>query len=464
MPTQFLSLPAASSDGRRVRRAVHLVLGGPSYAFLLGPTLVLASYGTTHASPYQLVRPLAAAILVGMVLMGAFGFASRRWHASALVASGLLLTIVGMTELVGAVVIALLFVLLRKAIWHVPGPTSKVLTRPLNAVVAAWFVLASATAVVVSLPPNLAHSDPISLGPGPNVYLLLLDAYPRHDSLMEYFNFDNGRFLAALEERGFDVAEESTSPYVATIQVVPTMFQMRPMDDLLNHEPWDELDITNGQHRRLWHMLNSAPVVDAFESAGYTTISITSSAEDLDWQSADVVLSSAWPTRFEDHLIGRGLLGPFLPFGAMDRAELLDGFRHLEESVATSPRFVFAHMMTPHNPYVFTAEGDPAAPCGQECANHAGPPNEMLAERFIGQLRWTNERVLAVIDRIVAVDPDATVIVFSDHGLRRDLNDMDEWHRTLFAARGASFAEDANPMDIFPAVVDARVASGMAAP
>jgi hypothetical protein len=34
------------------------------------------------------------------------------------------------------------------------------------------------------------------------------------------------------------------------------------------------------------------------------------------------------------------------------------------------------------------------------------------------------------------MDPEGIVIVFSDHGLRRDRAEMDEWTRNLFAARG----------------------------
>jgi hypothetical protein len=110
--------------------------------------------------------------------------------------------------------------------------------------------------------------------------------------------------------------------------------------------------------------------------------------------------------------------------------------------------------MSPHNPYVFAADGGPAEPCpGLLCANHVGPPNAVLADRFLGQLRFLNGRVLAALDHIIKVDPDARVIVFSDHGLRRDRDDMDEWFRTLFAARGCSFSEDVTTRQIFPTLL-----------
>ena len=115
---------------------------------------------------------------------------------------------------------------------------------------------------------------------------------------------------------------------------------------------------------------------------------------------------------------------------------------------------MFAHILSPHHPYVFAPDGSPAEPCPESlCANHIGPPNPTLADRFLGQLQFVNGRVLEALDHITDVDPEGTVIVFSDHGLRRDRADMDEWFRTLFAARGHSFPDDVTPREIFPALL-----------
>jgi hypothetical protein len=405
---------------------------------------VLAAYGGTHVSPDHLYRPLVVFSLVAAMVVGLIGRATHRWHVASFAVALALLAVVGTWELFWVLVGAWLFIALRGTVWKKAWQVAQ-LTLPLNALVVAWFVVASVTAVAVSLPGDLCSDEPPAIAPGPNVYVILLDGYPRQDSLIDYFDFDNRPFLEALADRGFDVAEQSSSPYQSTIMVVPTMMHMRPLEELLG-APWDASDT---QHRHLWQLLNQAPVHDAYQSAGYTTYSIVSSAEALDWRTADVVLESPWPSRFEDYLVGYGILRPIVPFAAMDRAEILDAFTHLESSVGTSRRFVFAHIMSPHNPYVFAADGGPAERCGHECANHVGPPNPMLADRFLGQLRWLNGRVIEAVDHIVDADPEAIVILFSDHGLRRDPADLDEWYRTLFAARGASFADDVSTLDVF---------------
>jgi hypothetical protein len=282
------------------------------------------------------------------------------------------------------------------------------------------------------------------------VYLVLLDGYPRADSLVEYFNFDNRSFLDELESRGFEVARQSGGHYPATVQVVPTMMHMKPLDELLGQE-WTG---SNAQHRRLWQSLNDAPVPAAFHAAGYTTISIPPPAPAVDWRSADVVHESPWFSLFEEHLVSNGILRSVIPIQAMQRAEVLDSFRYLKESAGRSPRFVFAHIYSPHAPYVFAADGGPAAPCDAECRNHAGPPNALLGDRLIGQITFLNGLVLDAVDHIIDVDPEATIIVFSDHGLRRNRADMDEWFRILFAARNHRFDDTVTTLDMFPTLLD----------
>jgi len=415
----------------------------PFYGLLLGPTVVLAAYGGQHASPVEVIRPLLAFALAGFLIFVLVGATSRRWHAASFFAA---LGVVAVFRL-EFVLLALVWPYLawratrRGESWRV----SPQLTRPLNALVGMWFALALVTAAVVSLPPLDPPSDrSIAVEPGPNVYLILLDGYPRQDSLMEYFDFDNRPFLSALEDRGFDIAEHSESLYPSTIQTVTTMMHARPLEDLLGEE-WDG---SHEQHRRLWHLLNGAPVPAAYEAAGYTTYSIVPPAPGHDWRTADVVRVSPWLTDFEAHLLSDGILRLFLPGPSMQRATILDALTYLEESAGTSPRFVFAHIMSPHSPYVFAADGSPADPCGADCFNHVGPPNAELADRLIGQIRFLNDRVLIALDRITEVDPAGIIVLFSDHGLRRDRADMDEWYRTLFAARGQSFPDDLKVIDV----------------
>ena len=431
-----------------VRDAFAVTLARPFYGVLLAPTLVLSAYGGTHVSPDQLYRPLAAFVLVAAIVYALVGVVTRRWHVASFAVAMGLVAVIGEFLFWFLLAAGWLFITWRSVRRRAGWDVTPRLTPPLNLFVAAWFGVALVTGVVVSMPGDLPTSRPVAVEPGPNVYLILLDGYPRADSLRDYFAFDNRPFLDALEDRGFSVASQSGGLYPSTAQTVPTMMQMRPLEELLG-EVWTG---SNAQHRRLWQLLNAAPVPAAYEDAGYTTYSILSPAPAVDWRTADVVLAGLWPSLFEEYLVGNGILR-FLPIEAMERAAILDAFTYLEESAGRSPRFVFAHIYSPHDPYIFAADGSPAARCGVECRNHAGPPNPTLGDRLIGQLRFLNGRVLEAVDHIIEADPDGTIIIFSDHGLRRDRADMDEWFRTLFAARGSQFPDDVTTHEIFPKLI-----------
>jgi hypothetical protein len=389
--------------------------------------------------------------LVALIAFMVLGSLFRRWDLAAFCIAVGMVMVIGDPVLWCLLMLAWLVLAWRSVRARHGWDVTRQLTRPLNAVTAVWFVLAAASAALVTFP-SAPPQPPTtaSVSAGPNVYLVLLDGYPRADSLMEYFGFDNSPFLGELEVRGFEVAKQSGGRYPSTVQVVPTMMQMRPLNQLLD----DQWDGSNSQHRQLWQLLNRSPVTAAYHEAGYTTISIPPPAPAVDWRSADVVRESPWFSNFEEHLVGNGILRFVIPMQAMQRAGILDSFRYLRESAGRSRRFVFAHIYSPHAPYVFSADGEPAEPCDAECRNHAGPPNPMLGDRLTGQIQYLNRLTLDALDHIIAVDPDATIVLFSDHGLRRDRADMDEWFRTLFAARNQRFADDVDTLDIFSTMLN----------
>jgi hypothetical protein len=74
------------------------------------------------------------------------------------------------------------------------------------------------------------------------------------------------------------------------------------------------------------------------------------------------------------------------------------------------PTYVFAHFLVPHPPYVFNADG--SQPTEDEVAARG------IRASYLEQLRWTNGRVLALLDTLLAAPPDEqpVIIVQADEG------------------------------------------------
>jgi len=68
-------------------------------------------------------------------------------------------------------------------------------------------------------------------------------------------------------------------------------------------------------------------------------------------------------TEFHTMLIRTTILNPIQGdmFSSHNRERILCGFSELSEMVnrSDSPKFVFAHLMIPHQPYVFGPNGEP---------------------------------------------------------------------------------------------------------
>ena len=84
-----------------------------------------------------------------------------------------------------------------------------------------------------------------------------------------------------------------------------------------------------------------------------------------------------------------------------------------------SPKFVFAHILAPHTPFVFTSDGQPVernTPFTLNDDPELGDP-ELYRKRFIDQTIFINTKVLALVDEILAQPGDPVIILQGDHGL-----------------------------------------------
>jgi hypothetical protein len=443
----------------------------PVYPPVLAASAILAAYAATYIPLEELWRPLIVGVALAVLLTVLLGVITREWHASAFIAALVVLAVVGLWQVVVAAAAAWLLVAWLRARRDRGRAVSPAMTPPLNVLALAWLAIAVWSAVAASIPPTVPVTQPVALRPAPdapNIYVLLLDGYPRADTLMSYFGFDNEPFLTELERLGFDVNRRSESDYVLTLQALPTILHMRSGESL-GVAPWlGTVEVI----RQIRELIHAAPAVEWLEGAGYTTFSLMPPTATLGLRAADHAWQSPWLTTFEARLIQEGALNLFVTdlLYAQHRATILDTFAELERIAGESvePRFTFAHVMSPHAPFAFAPDGSAAAPpaCEPGCGMGATILStelrttlEQLAPTYLGQVEFVNGEVLDAVETISATDPNAVIVVMSDHGTRLDLEDPVEWRRNLFASRTPGrrevFAEGDTPTALFPRLFNA---------
>jgi hypothetical protein len=433
----------------------------PLYPVVFAISWVLATVVDSGVRLQATVRVLVVVPLLAAIVLVACVATVRHRHLGGILALAILVLLASRDfgrfglALVGIVAVALAIVIVRR-----------IMSRPLVAgqltVVGNLIsVLLLATVVVQglgngTLPAwvgDLSEQPPVvgaAAGSGQqDIYLILLDGYPRADTVRDVLVGDNTAFVEQLELRSFSVDPMAHSGYQYTDLAVSSMLHGRHLVDIPELE-----NVLAGERRPALgrQVLNQAPVLEQLADRGYTLFANAQAWDEPAIRSVHWFVEGSGLNEFERHLLLESLPGAV--WQAIDpaiRQDLMrpwveDAFDFVEMAAAKEldgPRFVFTHVPSPHFPIVYAADGSPADP-GFGTDHPSQVTSFTLAqtkEAYLGQVEYLNRQLLALLDSRSIAD-DAIVIVMSDHGPEFGLDwengaesDLRTRHATLFAAR-----------------------------
>ncbi|RPJ01957.1 MAG: hypothetical protein EHM31_04405 [Candidatus Aminicenantes bacterium] len=308
------------------------------------------------------------------------------------------------------------------------------LTRVLNAVAVTLVVFnVFTTAQTLARRHSIAPVNEIKVSgqatARPNIYYIVLDAYTRADILKEVFSYDNSEFLAGLEKRGFIVADRSYANYNLTQQSLASSLNFTLLDSLAK-----DVGAVSFDRGPLYAMIRENRAMAFLKAQGYRLIAASSSIEPTDFKRADRYFGFARSdSEFRGVLLGTTPLALFArsredrsPYDA-HRGRILNVFRALEESPREKgPFFMFVHIMAPHPPFVFGADGEPVEPdylfsmvdADRLHGGNAAALPDYIA-RYRAQLAFLNTKLLGAFDSILKGSPEPPLMVLQgDHGSR----------------------------------------------
>ncbi len=269
----------------------------------------------------------------------------------------------------------------------------------------------------------------------PDIYYIILDGYARDDVLRDSFGYDNSGFLEGLRARGFYVADESRSNYPQTMTSLASslnLVYLTPLQESLGRSSRD--------YRALYPLMVHSRLREYLESAGYetyafeTAVRFTSFTDAAHYSSPRALAMS----QLEAELLGRTALGDLINVGAISAPRLvrLSHQRHIDciENALTGlaelaaepgPKFVFAHVMAPHPPFVYAEDGANVYP-PRLYEDSDGPPYAQSVQSYVSgyvdQANYINRRMIGVLDSILAASlRPPVIIVQADHGPRLSL-------------------------------------------
>lgn len=248
----------------------------------------------------------------------------------------------------------------------------------------------------------------------PNIYWIVLDGYPRQDVLKEDFSFDNSGFIQSIGSRGLTVFGKSRSNFPSTVNSISSTanadYTVEGNGEKLGTIPVEQMyAMVRGKNRTVSRLASAGYSYVHFEN-GYDNL--TKCASDaptcvrgnfgLDEEDVAILRN----TPIIDFILGRQQSRPFAWGGVDDLTFLLSSVQ-----ATPSPFLLYAHILVPHPPLRYTAD------CGFRSADP--DPQRWIPENrpaFVDQVRCTNVQTLTLLDKIIKSDPDALIILQSDHG------------------------------------------------
>ena len=264
----------------------------------------------------------------------------------------------------------------------------------------------------------------------PDLYYIVLDGYGRGDVLEELFGYDNRPFLAELERLGFEIVDQSRSNYVQTSLSLASSLNLTGLDTL-----GQVLDPTSDNKLPLARMIRFNALREFLESLGYTTVGFASGYRMSEWEDADLFLRPVQHTlnplegllfetsaaiAFQDWIASEGS-STYFPGYASHRELVLYTLNELVRiPTGDEPRFVFAHIVSPHPPFVFGPKGEPVEHrfrySFRDGDAFLGSQQEYMTG-YTSQLSFINDQILSVFKEILANSRTPPIIVLQgDHG------------------------------------------------
>ena len=328
------------------------------------------------------------------------------------------------------------------------------------------------TRTQANLPP-LEQSLKVDESNAPDIYYLIFDMHTSDKVMFELMNYDDSDFTAALEERGFFVAPCSRSNYASTQFSLTSSLNMNYIQELT----------ASYETPALYPLMQYSMVRRILEDAGYKTYAFETGYSFTELKDADRYFSPlagvmdllTYPglTPFESLIMqvsGGKILyetrdqlsqkmqfiidAPYVEY--RDRILFtLDTIPALAEE--PGPKFVFAHILAPHDPFVFDENGNTAwrkTPFTLDQDPEYSWDSYQVA--YIKEIQYLHKRIIEIVDELQAnshVKP--IIIIQGDHGIPR--TGIDGAHYQIYNAIYMGEAKAENLYDEISPVNNFRV-------
>jgi len=255
-----------------------------------------------------------------------------------------------------------------------------------------------------------------SAAPPHDIYYIIVDGYASSSTLKDFYNYDNSEFIDYLTEKGFYIASKSRSNYPMSYLSMASSLNMEYINYLS-----DIVGLESNDRTIPYKMIENNKVMNFLKSRGYKFIHFSSGWGPTNYnQYADlnIAISNRRWNEFQTLLIQTTMLDAFEKkfFQDTGRRRVLNTFTTLADvSKIEGKKFIFAHIVCPHPPYLFDENGN-LVPEAEFNMDEWGLEQK---EYYLNQLIFTNKKIETLVDKILSNSEVSPIIILqADHGPR----------------------------------------------
>jgi hypothetical protein len=264
----------------------------------------------------------------------------------------------------------------------------------------------------------------------PDIYYIILDGFGGQEILADLYEIDLAPFYERMERLGFTIVSGSHSNYSQTALSLASSLNMTYLDFVA-----EQVGTTSSTRRPLPRLIRWNRLRQFLEDRGYRTIAFETGSRVTEWPDADLYLSPGRLPRTDlDRLVYESSalsLIPGIPEEVLDihGRETAAAHRERVRFVFSSlrmlgeepgPKFVFAHIISPHPPFLISRDGSdlPAKHAFTFNDGDAFPgSSEEYLHGYREQTAFVISSIETTIEAILALSPEPPVIIIQgDHG------------------------------------------------
>ncbi len=470
----------------------------------LFPSLVLLGNNITHIAAVNAIRAILVSLVLTGILLGALRLALRTWTKASIAVTGFLVLFFSYGHIYDLVqnrlifgmnvgrhrVVFPLFILAFALIlfWVVRIKDTTNVTYALNLIgvlvliyplfqIGSFEIRVSMKTIASPVQAVQTQVSQLAVAPGenpPDIYYIILDTYTRADTLQDYFAYDNSSFIGELKSRGFYVGGCSQSNYSYTALSLASSLNFNYPDTFA-----PSLSAADKNVSDIYPYLSSNAVAYELRKLGYRFEAIDSGYSPTELKNADVYYSPEgyWQrviledgiNSYEAMLVNSSAGMLFYEFNAylpqnirnfmsayvLHRERMLYALSMLDNMASKpGPKFVFVHLLAPHNPFVFGPNGEyleRKTPFTLNDDREVVTMKEYVSG-YRDQVTYLNQRMLAIVDTLIKESARPPIIIIQgDHGTAR----IPGWNDTILNAyyfpgkNGAGLYPGISPVNTF---------------